>query len=53
MSSTEAMRMSASLGGRVGILPGVLADITDPLGDRVRRGLPESNIIPRLGGSLH
>ena len=24
----------------------------DPLGDRVRRGLPQSNIISQLGGSL-
>ena len=36
----------------MGILPEVLADLTGPLGDRVRRGLPESSIIAQLGGSL-
>ena len=50
--STEARRMSASIGSRVGTLPEVIADFTGPLGGRVRRGLPESNIIAQLGGSL-
>ena len=44
--------MSASIGSRVGILPEVLADLTGPLGDRVRTGLPETSIIAQLGGSL-
>ena len=44
--------MSASIGSKVGILPEVLADLTGPLGDRVRRGLPESKFIAHLGGSL-
>ena len=44
--------MSASIRSRVGIPPEVLADLTGPLGDRVRRGLPESNIIAQLGDSL-
>ena len=29
-----------------------MADLTGPLGDRVRRGLPESRIIAQLGASL-
>ena len=41
LPSTIARRMSASLGSRVGILPESLADLTGPLGDRVRTGLPE------------
>ena len=48
----EARRMSASIGSEVGILSEVLADLTGPLGDRVRSGLLESKIIAQLGGSL-
>ena len=44
--------MSASIGSRVGALPKVLVDLAGPLRDRVRRELPESNIIAQLGGSL-
>ena len=33
-------------------LPEVIADLTGPLGGLVRRGLPESNIIAQLDGSL-
>ena len=40
LPSMESRRKSASIGRRVGILP---------LGDRVRRGLPESSIIAQLG----
>ena len=52
MPSTVARRMSASIGSRVGTLPEVLADLTGPLGDRVRTGLLETSIITQLGGSL-
>ena len=52
LPSTVARRMSASIGSRVGILPEVLADITGPLGDRRRTGLPETSILAQLGGSL-
>ena len=48
----EARRMSASNGNRVGTLTEVIADLTSPLGDRMRRGLPETNVIAQLGGSL-
>ena len=33
LPSTEARRMSASIGSRVGTLPEILADLTGPLGD--------------------
>ena len=52
LHSAEARRMSASIGSTVGIVPEVLTDLTGPLGDRARRGLPESRIIAQLGGSL-
>ena len=44
--------MSATIGSRVETLPEVIADFTGPLGDRVRRGLPESNITAQLECSL-
>ena len=49
---TESRQMSASIGNRVGILPEVLANLKGPLGEIVKRGLPESSIIAQLGGSL-
>ena len=52
LPSTEARRMSAAIGNRVGILSKVLADLTGPLGDRMRGRLPESNNIAQLGGSM-
>ena len=52
MPSTEARRMSASIGSSVGALPEDIADLTGPLGDGMRRRLPESNVIAQLGGSL-
>ena len=44
--------MPASIGSKVGTLPEIPADLTGPLGDRVRRRPPESSIITQLGGSL-
>ena len=48
--------MLASIGSRVGtlteVLTEVLTDFTGPLGDKLRRGLPESGIFPQLGDSL-
>ena len=52
LPSTEARRMSASIGSSVGALPEDIADLTGPLGDGMRRRLPESNVIAQLGGSL-
>ena len=48
LSSTEVRRISASIGSRVGTLPEVLADLTESLGNKLRRGLPESNTIAHL-----
>lgn len=44
--------MSASIGSRVGTLTEILADVTGPLGDKLKRRLPESSIIARLGDRL-
>lgn len=40
-----------SIESRAGILPEVLADLTGPLGDRVRKGLPGSSMFTLLEGS--
>lgn len=40
LSSAKARELSASIGGRAGTLPGVQADLTGPLGGRMKRGLP-------------
>ena len=52
LPSTEARRMPVSIGSRVGTLPEVLADLTGPLGNKLRRGLPESSVIAQLEDSL-
>lgn len=44
--------MPAFIGRRVGVLPAILADISDLLGEAVKRGLPDSDTIHQLGGSL-
>lgn len=52
-SAKQARRMSESnMGSRSGILPGVLASLTGPLGDRVPRGLLELSIIVQLRSGL-
>lgn len=50
--STEARKISAAIGSRFGILPEVPADLTSPLGGRVKSGLPESSTTAQLGRSL-
>lgn len=45
LSSTETRRISAAIGSRVEILPGILAGLTGPLEDHVRSGLGQSSII--------
>ena len=53
LPSTEARRMPTSSGSkRVDILPEILADLTGPLGDRVRKGIPKSTNVAQPGGSL-
>ena len=45
MSSAEARRMPASVGSLVETLPAVLADLSDSLGEKVRRSLPDSELV--------
>ena len=52
LSSTDSNRKPASIGSRVQTLPEVIAYLAGPLGDQVRRGFPDSNIIAQLGCSL-
>ena len=52
LPSKEGRKISKSIGSRVGASPEVLAGLTGPLGNKLRRGLPESSIIAQLGGSL-
>lgn len=52
LPSMEVRRMSSSLGSTVGTLPEVLADLTGPLGDSLRRGIPKISVIFQLEGSL-
>lgn len=44
--------MGASNGSRAVILPEFSADLAGPIGDRVRKGLPESSVVVQLGDSL-
>ena len=45
LSSSEARRMSASVGNMVATLPGVLADLSGIIGEKVRRELPDSDLV--------
>ena len=48
LSSAEARRMSASVGSLVATMPEVLADLSGAIGDRVRRELPDSDVVRRI-----
>ena len=52
MAAIDRSEANVCTGSRVGTLPELIADLTGPLEDRVRRGLPESNITAQLGGSM-
>ena len=52
LSSVEARRMSASVGSVVATLPEVLADLPCTIGDKVRRGLPDSDLVRRILKSI-
>lgn len=52
LPSTEARRMSAYIGSRVRSLSEVIADLTGPLGDRVRRGGAESSVMAHIDDSF-
>lgn len=46
LTSTKAWRAPAAIESKAGIVQEVQADLTGSLGDRMRRGSPESSIIP-------
>ena len=52
LSSAEARRMSASVGYMVAAVPGVLADLSGIIGEKVRRGLPDSDLVRRIWRSV-
>ena len=44
--------MSASVGYMVAAVPGVLADLSGIIGEKVRRGLPDSDLVRRIWRSV-
>ena len=48
-SSAEARRMSASVGSMVATVPEVLPDLSGVIGEKGRRGLPDSDLSVRYG----
>ena len=51
-AAVDRSEANICIGTRVGTLPEVIAEPTGPLEDRLRRGLPESNITAQLGCRL-
>eukprot|EP00904_Undaria_pinnatifida_P007452 jgi/Undpi1/3837/HiC_scaffold_16.g07206.m1 len=51
LSSAEARRMSAFVGSLVATVPEVLADLSGAIGKKVRRELPESDLVRRIWNS--
>ena len=52
LSSAEARRMSASVGNLVATVPEVLADLSGAIGNKVRRELPDSDLVRRIWNSI-
>ena len=52
LSSAEARRMSASVGSLVATVPEVLADLSGVIGNKVRRELPDSDLVRRIWNSI-
>ena len=52
LSSAEARRMSASVGSSVATVPEVLADLSGAKGNKVRRQLPDSDLVRRIWNSV-
>ena len=52
LSSAEARRMSVSVRSMVVTVPEVLADLSDIIGEKVRRGLPASSLVRRIWRSV-
>ena len=48
LSSAEARRMSACVGSLVATVPEVLADLSGSIGNKVRRELPDSDLVRRI-----
>ena len=48
LSSAEAQRMLASVGSLVAKVPRVLADLSGAIGDKIRRELPDSDLVRRI-----
>ena len=52
LSSAEARRMSASVGSMVAMVPEVLADLSGTIGEKIRGGLPDSDLVRRIWKSI-
>ena len=52
LASIEARRMSASVGSFVATVPEVLADLSGAIGNKVRRELPDSDLVRRIWNSV-
>ena len=52
LSLAEARRMSASVGSLVAMVPEVLADLSGAIGNKVRRELPDSDLVRRIWNSV-
>ena len=52
LASGEARRMSASVGSLVATVPEVLAGLCGSIGDKVRRYLPDSDLVRRIRNSI-
>ena len=48
LSSAEARRESASVGSMMVTVPEILADLSGIVGEKVRRGLPDSDLNRRI-----
>ena len=51
LSSAEARRMSMSVGSLVATVSEALADMSGAIGDKVRRDLPDSDLVPGAFGT--
>ena len=52
LSSAEARRTSASVGSVVATVPEALVDLSGTIGDKVRRELPDSDLVRRIWNSV-
>ena len=52
LASAEARRVSASVGSLVATVPEVLAYLSGAIGDKVRRELPDSDLVRRIWNSI-